>query len=132
MYSIEDILQQKALEDEQFREGAGEVGLAAGAILGTAAGLTAPGRSEIINPKDPIGAKIARTVQPIGRRMAGSAALAMMAGALGQEVAKATVGDSPGAALLAKLQVQGSLNTAEKYELEKLVKEAYNSQIGIG
>ena len=55
-----------------------------------------------------------------------------MGGALGQEVAKATIGDSPGAALLAKLQVQGSLNTAEKYQLEKLVKEAYNSQIGIG
>ena len=73
MYSIEDILLQKAAEDEQFRAGAGEAGLAAGAILGTAAGLMAPGRSEIINPKDPIGAKIARTVQPIGRRMAGSA-----------------------------------------------------------
>ena len=55
-----------------------------------------------------------------------------MTGALGKEAAKATIGDSPGAALLAKLQVQGSLNTAEKYQLEQLVKEAYNSQLGIG
>ena len=133
MYSIEDILLQKAAEDEQFRAGAGELGLAAGAVLGTAAGLgMGVGGREKVMPDDPIGMKARITAGNVGRRFAGAGALALMTGALGKEVAKATIGDSPGAALLAKLQVQGSLNTAEKYQLEKLVKEAYNSQIGIG
>ena len=39
MYSIEDILLQKAAEDEEFRAGAGDTAGAVGAVLGTAAGL---------------------------------------------------------------------------------------------
>ena len=44
MYSIEDILLQKAAEDEEFRAGAGDTAGAIGAVLGTAAGLGIPGR----------------------------------------------------------------------------------------
>lgn len=110
MYSIEDILRNKAIEDEQFRNGASDFALAVGGGTGTVLGV--------------MGGKGPRN------RMAGGLVGAILGGALGKGAQMAAINESPAAALLAKMQVQGSLNTAEKYQLEQLVKQAYNNQLG--
>ena len=112
MASIEDILLNKAMEDEAFRNGASDFSIATGGGIGTVLG--------VMNGKGVKG------------RMAGGLIGAMVGGGLGKGIQEAVMQESPAAALLAKMQVQGSLNTAEKYQLEQLVKEAYNNQLGIG
>jgi len=112
MASIEDILLNKAMEDEAFRNGASDFAIATGGGLGTVLG--------VMNGKG------------IKNRMAGGLIGAVLGGALGKGAQMAAIQESPAAALLAKMQVQGSLNTAEKYQLEQLVKNAYNNQLGIG
>ena len=129
MYSIEDILLQKAQQDEEFRAGAGSAAVGIGATLGALAGATA-----IQGPKldtDDLGQRIMGTGKGIRNRMAGGLVGAIVGGALGKGMQEAAIKESPAAALLAKMQVQGSLNTAEKYQLEKMIKDSYNNQLGL-
>ena len=107
---IEDILMQKALEEEEFRNQTGDFAITAGGGAGTVLGV--------------LGGK------GVKGRMAGGLVGLLLGGGLGKAAQQATIGDSPAAALLAKMQVQGSLNTAEKYQLEKMVKDAYSNQLG--
>ena len=107
---IEDILMNKALEEEQFRNQSGDFALAIGGGTGSVLG--------VMNGKGP------------KNKMAGGLIGLILGGGLGKGMQQQLVGESPAAALLAKMQVQGSLNTAEKYQLEQMVKEAYSNQLG--
>jgi len=108
--SIDDILTQRALEDEELENLVGDFAIAAGGGTGTVLG--------IMNGKGP------------KNRMAGGLVGAILGGTLGKGLQMAAIEESPAAGLLAKMQVQGSLNTAEKAQLEKIVKEAYSNQLG--
>jgi len=108
--SIDDILMQRALQDEELENQAGDFAIAAGGGTGTVLG--------IMSGKGP------------KNRMAGGLAGAILLGGLGKGLQMAAMEESPAAGLLAKMQVQGSLNTAEKAQLEKIVKEAYSNQLG--
>ena len=108
--NIEDILMQKALEEEEFRNQSSDFAIGVGGGTGTVLGVLG-GR----------GAK---------GRMAGGLVGLMLGGGLGKGLQQSLIQESPAAALLAKMQVQGSLNTAEKHQLEKMVKEAYSNQLG--
>ena len=110
MSTIEDILRAKALKDEEFRQGASDFAIAAGGGTGTVLGVLAG--------------------KGLKQKMAGGLLGLTLGGGLGKAAQMATINESPAAALLAKMQVQGSLNTAEKYQLEQMVKEAYNNQLG--
>jgi len=111
MASIEDILLRKAMEDEEFRNSTSDFSIAGGSAAGSVLGIMA-GKG----PRN---------------RMAGGLIGAVLGGALGKGLQQSAIDDSPAAALLAKMQVQGSLNTAEKHQLEQLVKQAYNNQLGL-
>ena len=106
MASINEMLQQKAYEDAQFRKDAGNAAMATGGALGGYLGLMA-GR----------GAK---------GRMAGGLIGAMLGGGLGKGLQTQLIQESPAAALLAKLQVQGTLNATEERQLESLLKDSYS------
>jgi hypothetical protein len=108
--SIDDILMQRALQDEELENLVGDFAIAAGGGTGTVLG--------IMNGKGP------------KNRMAGGFIGALLGGSLGKGLQMAAIEESPAAGLLAKMQVQGSLNTAEKAQLEKIVKEAYSNQLG--
>ena len=110
MMNIEDILMQKALEEEEFRNQSSDFAIGVGGGTGTVLGV--------------LGGKGAKG------RMAGGLVGLMLGGGLGKGLQQALIQESPAAALLAKMQVQGSLNTAEKHQLEKMVKEAYSNQLG--
>ena len=100
--SIDDILTQRALEDEELENLVGDFAIAAGGGTGTVLG--------IMNGKGP------------KNRMAGGFIGALLGGSLGKGLQMAAMEESPAAGLLAKMQVQVSLNTAEKAQLEKIVK----------
>jgi len=107
---IEDILINKALEEEQFRNQSGDFALAVGGGAGSVLG--------VMNGRGP------------KNKMAGGLIGLILGGGLGRGIQQEMMDESPAAALLAKMQVQGSLNTAEKYQLEQMVKEAYSNQLG--
>ena len=110
MNSIEDILRAKALEDGEFRKGSSDFSLAVGGGTGSVLGVMAG--------KGPKG------------RMAGGLIGAMLGGGLGKGLQTALVQESPAARLLAKMQVQGTLNTVEKAQLQSIVEDAYRQQLG--
>ena len=110
--SIDDILTQRALKDEEIENLAGDFAIGAGGGTGTVLGIMS-GKGGGIKS-----------------RMAGGLVGALLGGSLGKGLQMAAMEESPAAGLLAKMQVQGSLNTAEKAQLEKIVKEAYSNQLG--
>lgn len=110
--SIDDILMQRALQDEERGNQVGDFAIAAGGGTGTVLG--------IMNGKG----------KGIKSRMAGGLVGAILGGTLGKGIQMEAMQASPAAGLLAKMQVQGSLNTAEQAQLEKIVKEAYSNQLG--
>ena len=59
--------------------------------------------------------------------MAGGLVGMILGGALGGTIANQAIGNNPAAQLLAKLQVQGSLNTQEAAALENMVSQYYGS-----
>jgi len=108
--SIDDILMQRALQDEELQDQVGDFAIGAGGGTGTVLGIMSG--------------------KGIKNRMAGGLVGALLGGGLGKGLQMAAMEESPAAGLLAKMQVQGSLNTAEKAQLEKIVKEAYSNQLG--
>jgi len=108
--SIDDILTQRALKDEEIENLVGDFAIGAGGGTGTVLGIMSG--------------------KGIKNRMAGGLVGALLGGGLGKGLQMAAMEESPAAGLLAKMQVQGSLNTAEKAQLEKIVKEAYSNQLG--
>ena len=104
--SIEDILMAKALADAENRPGYGApIGL--GAIGGAAAGMSLPGGFK--------------------KRMAGGLVGAIMGGGLGAGVRQMAVQESPAAALLARLQAQGTLNVMDRAQLQSVLRDIYNN-----
>ena len=111
MSDIELMLQQKALEDAQFRGQVNDFALAGGGLGGSVLGIMS-GR----------GAK---------GRMAGGLIGAILGGGLGRGTAEAVMEGSPAAAMLAKMQVQGGLNETDRINLEAMLKREYNNPAGL-
>ena len=105
--SIEDILYAKALADAEARPGyAAPVGL--GAVGGAIAGMPMSGGFK--------------------KRMAGSLVGAIIGGGLGAGIQNIATKESPAAALLAKMQAQGTLNPMDRAQLQSVLRDIYNNQ----
>ena len=103
MASIEEILMAKAMADARDKPDPA-VAMGTGAALGGAAGLLGGGRG----------------------RLAGGLMGAILGGGLGLGVRNLMIQDSPAAAVLAKMQAQGSLNPMDRNQLEHVLKGIYN------
>ena len=103
MASIEEILMAKAMADARDKPDPA-VAMGTGAALGGAAGLLGGGK----------------------RRLAGGLVGAILGGGLGLGVRNMMVQDSPAAAMLAKMQAQGSLNPMDRNQLQSVLKDIYN------
>ena len=137
MVSLEEILAYKAAEksaQQDTVEGVGTVlGATGGSLLGMMAGIPVHKAGNAVNsmrdglaarqglsaPRNPL-----KALKP-GYRMAGGLVGMVLGGALGNALAAEAVANNPGAELLAKLQVQGSLNPTEARALENLVSAYY-------
>ena len=106
--SIEDILLAKSMAEARDRA---DVGLPIG--LGATAGAAMGGSLPLGGFKG---------------RMAGGLVGAIIGGALGGGIKQAAVGESPAAALLAKMQAQGQLNPLDRAQLQSVLKQIYSSQ----
>ena len=106
---------------------AGVGGSVVGAAIGE--GMMMERLKKGISPDASIGAKIRHGVTP-GHRMAGGLVGAILGGALGTGAKQAMTQNSPSAALLAKLQTTGSLNTSEKMMLQELLADTYSNVVG--
>ena len=105
--SIEDILMAKALADAESRPDPAVAmggGAAIGGVLGALPGIG--------------GAR---------GRMAGGLVGAILGGGLGMGARQAMVQDSPAAAILAKMQAQGTLNPMDRNQLQSVLKDIYNN-----
>ena len=80
-------------------------------MLGSTQGASAP--------RNPL-----KALKP-GYRMAGGLVGMIVGGGLGNAIAAQAVAENPASELLAKLQVQGDLDTADKMALENLVSSYY-------
>ena len=110
MASIEDILMAKAMADNEAKpDPAVAMGLGAG--LGGAAGTAA---SMLMG-------------RGLKGRMAGGLIGAITGGGLGEGVRQMMIQESDAANMLAKLQVQGTLNTMDKVQLQNILKDVYNN-----
>ncbi len=76
-----------------------------------------------------IGEKIRHGVTP-GHRMAGGLVGAILGGALGEGAKEAMISESRSAALLAKLQTTGTLNTSEQAQLQNMLADTYSNIVG--
>ena len=103
MASIEEILMAKAMADARDRPDPA-VSMGTGAALGGAAGLLGGGKG----------------------RLAGGLVGAILGGGLGLGVRNMMVQESPAAAMLAKMQAQGSLNPMDRNQLQSVLKDIYN------
>jgi len=119
--SIEDILMAKAMADAESRPDPAVAmggGAAVGGVLGAVAG------SVPHNIGNRLGAK--PSMRP-GFRMAGGLVGAILGGGLGLGARQAMVQDSPAAAILAKMQAQGTLNPMDRNQLQSVLKDIYNN-----
>ena len=104
--SIEDILYAKALADAQARPDPA-VAMGTGAALGSLPGVM-----------------LGRGVRG---RMAGGLVGAIMGGGLGLGVRQLMIRESPAANMLAKLQSTDQLGAMDRYQLQSVLKDIYNS-----
>ena len=105
--SIEDILMAKAYAEAESRPDPAVAmggGAAIGGVLGALPGIG--------------GAR---------GRMAGGLFGAILGGGLGMGARQAMVQDSPAAAILAKMQAQGTLNPMDRNQLQSVLKDIYNN-----
>ena len=124
MASIEDLLLMKAAEDAADIPTSQEAALyggAGGAALGAMAG----------HDQHKFGVAFNNLIgrQPnqfkAGPRMAGGLVGLILGGGLGLGIRNQAIQDSPAAALLAKAQVQGTLNASEQRQLETVLRQIY-------
>ena len=129
MASIEDLLLMRAAEDAADIPTSTEAALyggAGGAALGALMG----------HDQHKVGVALNNLVgrQPnrlkAGPRMAGGLVGLILGGGLGLGMRNQAIQSSPAAALLAKAQVQGSLNANEEQQLEGILREVY-SEMGL-
>ena len=129
MASIEDLLLMKAAEDAAAIPTSTEAALyggAGGAALGAMMGHDTHKLGAALNQM--VGREPNR-LKP-GPRMAGGLVGLILGGGLGLGIRNEAVKSSPAAALLAKAQVQGGLNSTETRQLEAILREVY-SEMGL-
>lgn len=158
MATIEDILIQRALADEQSRPQqipmvAAGAGLGAYIGQGAMAALNAPlyygargsralgrgvQRALGMGPKTDaalaarnrrdLKGEIKDRLHPESPRMAGGLIGMMLGGGLGEGVRQLAIQESPAARVLAKIQTQGTVTAEDKAIIEKLLAESYSNQ----
>ena len=119
--SIEDILMAKAMADAESRPDPAVAmggGAAVGATLGAVAGSVPHNIGRMLGAK--------ASMRP-GFRMAGGLVGAILGGGLGMGARQAMIQDSPAAAILAKMQAQGTLNPMDRQQLQSVLKDIYNN-----
>ena len=140
--NIEDVLLLKARQDALNREDNG-LAIGAGAIAGGATGLGAGMGAHALGQaniklKDAMAQAQGLSVAPRqrlkdsirpGGRMTGMLVGTMLGGGLGAGVQNMLMRESPAAAMLAKVQSQGSLTPGELEELEGILKNTYNQML---
>lgn len=107
--SIEDILMAKAMADAEKRPDPAVAmggGAAVGGVLGALPGIG--------------GAR---------GRLAGGLLGAILGGGLGMGARQMIIQDSPTAAILAKMQAQGTLNPMDRNQLQSVLKDIYNNPV---
>ena len=139
--TLEDILLARAQQEQSeglpgalnaVREATPYLTGVGGAVVGAAVG---EGQMSVMNKlkrglsDDSIGARIRRGVTP-SYRMAGGLVGAILGGALGTGAREAMVSNSPSAELLAKLQINGDLNSTDKAQLQGLLADTYSNIVG--
>ena len=137
MASLEEILAYKAAEKsaqgDSMQNTGTILGATGGSLLGMMAGIPVHKAGNAVNsirdslaarqglsaPRNPL-----KALKP-GYRMAGGLVGMIVGGGLGNAIAAQAVAENPAAELLAKLQVQGDLDTGEQMALENLVSSYY-------
>ena len=121
--SIEDILMAKAMADAERKE-TDNTGMAIGALTGTTYGaMAAPMRNTAdLKERSLLNARGGN----VGRRMAGGLVGAIVGGGLGAGIQNIATRESPAAALLAKMQAQGTLNPMDRAQLQSVLRQIYN------
>jgi len=118
-------------------EAAGTMGASIGGLVGIAAGQPAHMIGNAVNAgKDALAARqglvpkesMGRRLKP-GPRMAGGLVGAIMGGALGTGIRQQMINNSPEAAMLAKIQVNG-VSPNDAYALQAMLEETYR-QMGV-
>ena len=130
--SIEDILLARAIQDQQSGPDMGASAVL-GAGIGGTIGLTYGGLAHRLSPtsqKQIMPPRGGPVMKP-GVRMAGGLVGAILGGALGAGAAEAMKRESPAGELLAKLQVQGELNSMDQQALQSVLADTYNNVIGM-
>ena len=105
--SIEDILMAKAMADAESRPDPAAAmggGAAVGGVLGALPGIGG-----------------------VRGRMAGGLVGTILGGGLGLGARQVMVQESPAAAILAKMQAQGTLNPMDRNQLQSVLKDIYNN-----
>ena len=137
MASLDEILAYKAAEKAAEGEGMRDLGTVLGAtggsLLGMMAGIPVHKAGNAVNSiRDSLAARqgLSAVRNPLkalkpGYRMAGGLVGMIVGGGLGNAIAAQAVAENPAADLLAKLQVNGDLDVADKMELEKVVGSYY-------
>jgi len=105
--SIEDILMAKAMADAESRPDPA-VAMGGGAAVGGVLGAL---------PK----------LGGVRGRMAGGLVGAIIGGGLGAGIQNIATKESPAAALLAKMQAQGTLNPMDRAQLQSVLRQIYNN-----
>jgi hypothetical protein len=105
--TIEDILMQRSLQDQESR-----IDPATAAALGAASGAT-------------VGAMANRK-----KRFAGGLTGLILGGGLGAGVRQQMIAESPAARYLAKIQVGEDLTSQELAELENILTDTYSNIVG--
>ena len=138
--NLEEALLAKAQQDQQTQLSAGTaalLGSGAGALVGTAAGEVPYGLGKL---KDRLtgGANqvtgamnsMRNAVIP-GPRFAGGLVGAILGGALGANVRSEAMQNNTAAMLLAKLQTEGTLSSAETQQLQNVLSDTYSNITGV-
>ena len=125
----EQVLQQRIIQQNEglgSPEAAGTMGAALGAGAGVLMGSVPHALGNGINKLVGREAKgIGRALKP-GHRMAGGLVGLILGGGLGMAARNEMIGGSPEARLMAKLQVQGSLEPVEEQQLQSMIQDTYS------
>ena len=130
----EQVLQQRIIQQNEglgSPEAAGTMGAALGAGAGVLMGSVPHAIGNVGNKLVGRDANkgIGRMLRP-GHRMAGGLVGLVLGGGLGAAARNEMISGSPEAALMAKLQVQGTLNPDEEVQLQRMIQDTY-SKMGI-
>ena len=129
--SIEDILLARSMADNDQQMDPGQGALLGAGIAG-AAGIGYTDLAARLRPQTQMDVMPPRgyRLKP-GHRMAGGLVGAILGGALGAGTASMMKQNSPAADILAKLQVQGELNSVDQQALQSILADTYSNTLGM-